>query len=93
MSFVKFRYEPSLPIMKDLIDELRKLEDAIETRDRIVHPLIDTNTPTHHIPFLQEVIDSADKLVLCQTKKFIEYLDDAELIGFGDYHRIMKVRH
>lgn len=93
MSFTNFKYDPSLPIMKDLICELRKVESALEMRDRIVGSFMNTNQSTENTPHLQEVVDSADKLVLCQTKKFIEYLNDAELIGYGSYHRIMNLRY
>ncbi|GMF47728.1 unnamed protein product [Phytophthora lilii] len=81
MAFINFKYDPSLPIMKDLIDELKKLERVIETRDRIIGSFINTDQSTDNITHLQEVVDSADKLVLCQTKKFIEYLGEVGLIG------------
>lgn len=92
MPYENFKYNPSLPLMKDLIIELRLLNEAVQMRDRIAGPFVNSYQPTDKVHHLQEVVDSADKIVLTQTKKFVQFLVDSELIETCS-HRILKIKH
>jgi hypothetical protein len=73
MATINFKYDPSRVIMLEMVDEVRKVVKALETRDTIVKSLCGCNQPLDQIEHLQSIIDTCDEILHKAVGNFIEW--------------------